>query len=464
MNQTIKKALCLLFSGMLFFQVSLPRAWALDDVSEDVSVADTELLEESAAQEEAITVSSSKSLNVAYHSQAEILAFINAHPAGAYDNVVFSESPSLWNTYKSGTLSQGTLQSALNMVNQCRYIAGINSNIQLNSTYSKQTSAAALLNALNGKLSHTPARPAVLSSSSYNSLYKTGYQAASRSNLAMGYSCLNSAILDGWMFDGDSSNISTLGHRRWILNPTMKKTGFGAASNYYTMYALDSSGGKSGKVVAWPAQEMPLQYFGPYDPWSISFDNSVNRSVSVTLTRQSDGRVWSFSSNKADGDFYISNAGYGQHGCIIFRPRNLNDIYSGDIFKVQVTQGTSTIVSYQVRFFSLYDRATALATSSVNNKTTTLSKTTLSSVTNVKGKKITVKWKKNTSGSGYQVQYSTDKTFKTGAKTVTIKKKGTTSTTISKLTKGKTYYVRIRTTKGSNHSAWSTAKSVKISK
>ncbi len=102
-----------------------------------------------------------------------------------------------------------------------------------------------------------------------------------------------------------------------------------------------------------------------------------------------------------------------------------------------------------------------------NNKVTfkaLLPKTTLSSVKNVKGKKMTVKWKKNTKGKGYQIQYSTDKNFKKGNKTVKIGKNSTTSKTISKLKKGKTYYVRIRTVNGSNTSDWSGVKSVKIKK
>ena len=94
------------------------------------------------------------------------------------------------------------------------------------------------------------------------------------------------------------------------------------------------------------------------------------------------------------------------------------------------------------------------------------SKTTFSSASNIKGKKIKVKWKKNTCGTGYQIQYSTSSKFASKNKTVTIKKNKTVTATISKLTKGKTYYVRIRTYKtvsGKNYySGWSTVKKVKI--
>lgn len=124
--------------------------------------------------------------------------------------------------------------------------------------------------------------------------------------------------------------------------------------------------------------------------------------------------------------------------------------------------GTATI-TITAKATSNYKEATKKITVTVNP-----TKTTLSSVTNVKGKKMTVKWKKNTVGTGYQIQYSTSKTFAKSNKTVTIKKKATTSKTISGLTKGKTYYVRIRTYKTVSgkkiYSAWSTKKSVKIKK
>lgn len=89
-------------------------------------------------------------------------------------------------------------------------------------------------------------------------------------------------------------------------------------------------------------------------------------------------------------------------------------------------------------------------------------KTTMKSVS-AGSKRLTAKWNKKTAGvTGYQIQYSTSKTFKS-AKTVTIKKDTTTSTTIKKLKGKKKYYVRVRTyTKVSGkyyYSGWSSAKS-----
>ena len=78
---------------------------------------------------------------------------------------------------------------------------------------------------------------------------------------------------------------------------------------------------------------------------------------------------------------------------------------------------------------------------------------------------FTVKWKKKSKITGYQIQYSTSSKFnKKSTKTVKIKKAKTTSKKISDLEPTKKYYVRIRTykisNKKSNYSTWSKSKSV----
>lgn len=92
-----------------------------------------------------------------------------------------------------------------------------------------------------------------------------------------------------------------------------------------------------------------------------------------------------------------------------------------------------------------------------------------SSLTSISTKKkaITVKWKKQLKQTtGYQLQYTKDKKFKSSVKTVSIGKNTTVSKKISKLQKGKNYYVRIRTykkVKGKNYySSWSKTKSIKV--
>lgn len=94
----------------------------------------------------------------------------------------------------------------------------------------------------------------------------------------------------------------------------------------------------------------------------------------------------------------------------------------------------------------------------------TVKATSLSKPTAVK-KGFTVKWKKGSDVTGYEIQYAFNNKFTKSKKTVKVKKSGTTSKKISKLKSKKTYYVRIRTYKIFNGkkycSIWSKPKSVK---
>jgi uncharacterized protein YjdB len=293
-------------------------------------------------------------MNVQVHSQADIRAYIKASKGGPNDPTTFSSNPLTTAPYSPGTVSTASLSSALKLLNQIRYIAGIDYDVTLDASYTAQAQAASLVNFVNGSMSHYPARPAGMS----DALYNLGYQGAGRSNIAWGYSSLGHSLMAGWMADDDSSNIAHLGHRRWVLNPTMGKTGFGLVGSEWprhsAMYALDMSRSSSYFGVAWPAQNMPVEYFANSYPWSISMGQSVSYdTVSVTLTRLNDGRTWTFNKNTTSGYFNVNNDGYGAKGCIIFRPDSIS-YAAGDSFRVTIS-GLSSSVSYGVNFFSLID-------------------------------------------------------------------------------------------------------------
>ena len=94
----------------------------------------------------------------------------------------------------------------------------------------------------------------------------------------------------------------------------------------------------------------------------------------------------------------------------------------------------------------------------------TVKKPTLKSAKK-KGKVLTVKWKKVSGVTGYQIQYSLKKNMK-GAKTVTVKGAKKKSRKIKKLKKNKKYYVRLRAYKGNGknrvYSKWT--KKIKTAK
>ena len=112
-----------------------------------------------------------------------------------------------------------------------------------------------------------------------------------------------------------------------------------------------------------------------------------------------------------------------------------NKVYSGKAIKPEPTVKYGKTTNYY--------KGTKKLTFKINPKGTSVSK-----VISPKKKKIKITWKKQTTQTtGYQIQYSTNKNFKKGNKTVTVSKNKTTAKTISKLTSKKKYYVRIRTYK-----------------
>ena len=91
-------------------------------------------------------------------------------------------------------------------------------------------------------------------------------------------------------------------------------------------------------------------------------------------------------------------------------------------------------------------------------KTPSLEKTEISGFEITKKGNLTVAWTEAEGIEGYELQFSTDKSFDTGVKTVRIKDGSLTQRVLRKLKSGKTYYFRIRSVKGKDSSAWSKTK------
>ena len=114
-----------------------------------------------------------------------------------------------------------------------------------------------------------------------------------------------------------------------------------------------------------------------------------------------------------------------------------------------------TVITTIILLISMTFPTTVLATS--------MPTTTITSV-KAQNKAFTVKWKKKSGITGYQIQYSTNSKFKKGNKSIKIKSAKTVSKKITKLKVAKKYYVRIRTYKGKKYSKWSKVKSIKTPK
>ncbi len=297
--------------------------------------------------EDTATLAAASGLGVESHTQEEIIKHIKDSGALITDDTVYKTNYSAEQPYSAGVLDESTLNSGIAMLNNIRYIAGLNYDVTLDEEFNKECQAGALIGKIYEAIDHHPKQPSGMS----DDLYQLAYKGCSESNIAWGFSTLNKCIVFGWMSDEDEGNISSVGHRAWCLNPTMGKTGFGVVDNYYNMHSFDRSHTSSIKNISWPAQNMPVEYFDKNMPWSVFTGSSETASdVKVTLTRQSDGKVWNFSQDSADGYFNCTN--YIQSGTIVFRPSDITGYNDGDVFTVSVT-GVKTPLSYTVSFFSL---------------------------------------------------------------------------------------------------------------
>ena len=317
---------------------------------------------------DAATTTTEDSPKVETKTQKQIVEFLEEHPTGDtyFDQngnmledykIEYDESPVLKAPYSAGTLKRDVLVKALNTVRFIRYIAGLSSDVYLYDPYTEFAQSAALINYVNGKASHNPTVPSGMD----ETLGAFGVHGSADSNIdrtSWKNNSLKSSIIYAWMYDSDSSNIKTLGHRRWILNPSLVMTGFGSVTGSKgtcnTMYIRNNERNdlETG-AVCWPTKNTPTSLFASDSAWSISVGEEVNAQTAVvSVLRMSDYKTWIFSSVSSKGDFYVNNQAYGQEGCIIFRPEGLGEIKAGDKFSIYVSYNKKSI-SYEVSFFDL---------------------------------------------------------------------------------------------------------------
>ena len=293
-------------------------------------------------------------------SQQEIESLLAESPLTLPEEV-FDAAPSTAAPYTTGKVKASALQAAADRLNALRRIAGLPA-VTLDLSLCENAQYGAVIQAANGSLDHYPDQPAGMG----DSFYQQAKSASASSNLAAGHT-LTGAV-DAFMDDSDASNIATLGHRRWQLNPTLGKVGFGYAvsgrgySRYVAEKVFDRSGaGCDYDFIGWPASgSFPAQLFDGDTAWSVTlnptaYQTAVKSALTVTLTRESDGRTWTFSSRGSDGFFNVTSSGYGEGYCVIFRPEGVDDYmgtYTVRIEGLKALNGQDVEdFTYQVDFF-----------------------------------------------------------------------------------------------------------------
>ena len=302
----------------------------------------------------------------------ELRQLYNSLPT--YDKLYKTEPVVEGADYHIAVLSDEAYDTAKGLINYYRRVAGLG-DITLSDDVNESAAYGALALAMNNSgLTHYPSQPKDMSSIDYNKAFAA--TASSNLSSASGYSekRIISVAVSGQIGDSDSSNIDTLGHRRWLLNPGVKTLGIGSANNnynYYTDIRVFGDGIQSESVndydfIAWPSSGANLTDTFPKDtPWSVTLNPKVYYTptdVSVEVKSLRYGTTWYFDNNtgygtsSVDNYFNIEKSGYGVANCIIFRPAyQYIDMFKGD-YIVTVSNvrrkdtGEYTNIQYKVTF------------------------------------------------------------------------------------------------------------------
>lgn len=222
------------------------------------------------------------------------------------------------------------------------------------------------------------------------------------------------------------------------ISTDKKVTGFLSNSTRTSWFKFKVSSGTIAKLTLSLENPMGESEF-PTSPTGVTVYRSNHRKVgSLNIGDNYYNAVDSKSLNLTSGTYYIAVTGDSSYG--------------------------SSIWSSKVKLRKNEYRNMGV----VNLRVTTVKKTAVSKLTNVRGKKAQVTYKKITGAKGYEIQYTTDKKFKKSVKTIRANSK-TTKVTLKSLKKNKYYYVRVRAYKYDDNGKkvagnYSTVKKVKIKK
>ena len=309
-----------------------------------------------------------------YKSQTYIAEQVKRNLAETVVSNTFSTAPSYKAPYAAGKLGSGVRALTSNRLNLLRSLAGVNYVTENEDLMEESQTAAVMLAAPSG----TFGKPSGMS----DKFYKTATNALQWSNYYAGSgSDLQTAHAMDMMIEGSGIVSRGGGSRVWMLMPQMKLIGFGYAVSENRQYVVADCrdyGGDFGyyDFVSWPASgNFPnnLDAFTASTEWSVhlnpeQYAAAARKDLTITLTRASDGRVWTFNnSDKTTGEKYLNVNQIKHFSCrsspfdyssIYFRPDGI-DRYEGTytvrIEGLKYTAGTPAVIEYTVVFFDIND-------------------------------------------------------------------------------------------------------------
>ena len=291
----------------------------------------------------------------------------------------FLTLPSTEEPMQAGALTDEALCGALDTVNFLRALAGLDP-VTLSPLDTLKCQHGATLLARVDYAAHDVPKPEEME----DAFYQTAREATLKSNVAKlnwtRPTILEEAILYFARDDGEA-NLNELGHRRWLLDPAMRETGFGLAvspsnSSYALMYAMDRRDDEDDwETVAWPSAGcFPVELMHSHLAWSISLNEAVydvrSSAISVTLSCREPALSFQFDcgAGTGDGDCAVSFERCGSGPCVIFRPdfsrTGFTDYLQNQIWTVRVDglktlEGDAAFLEYEICMASLYAQEVA---------------------------------------------------------------------------------------------------------
>jgi len=237
-----------------------------------------------------------------------------------------------------GTLSQGGLNDTLTRINLYRWLSGLgptSDDPALNATDQKCANLESWWDFSSGGSPHSPP-------SSSKCYTPEGASGAGMSNIAWGNGPADS--ID--QFIQDNGNETTMGHRRWIVNPPLGPVGIGyweGGGTYGRAECLAVFGSQGGGPnPSWVA--VPNQGFVPLTiaTWTWTFHSSLGGTVNATPTvlRVSDNTPLAVTKLPL-------SQGYGQD-CISWKPNGWTAV-ANETYRVTISGLTGGDITYDVK-------------------------------------------------------------------------------------------------------------------
>lgn len=403
------------------------------------------------------TTASAEGITGKVPTNKEINTYLTKHPLAQ------SEAQKYITKTSSKTVGRTDNTAALNSLNFVRLLTGL-PQVKENKNFSNIAQSAAYLMNKNKMLAHQISVPAGMSSTSQT--YRKGALGGLSSNIGAGYSNIQQSVLYGYMDDG-GGNMASVGHRKWLLNPTLRSTGFGKVGAYTANYVFDNKASVNQQLsglytwskadlneaggwglaeknyanakIAWPSQSMPTQLMKTSTPFSLSLGKNFTITNNVKITMKNAKKTVTINSSKLKtGQHYsVSSSGYGYMNAIVWKPNASDFSYkSGETYKIKITglkkNNKATTINYNVKFFNL---ATALPKPTLPKK-----------ITLKKGKSYTFSTLKRfdyTGSSNVSLKVSNAKTKRVNNYTFKAVSKGTSYVTVTNKAKNQTQKIKV---------------------